>query len=397
MLMLGLTVSTLVNMPGPAQIIFGLRDYFGVLSLIIALGIGLVDRKFIEKVWMFLIWMVPVQIPVVIYQRFFVASKRVSASPWDAVVGLFGGDPEGGGGSGIMAIFVIVMSLLAFVRWRNGRMGLPFFLLVFLSALGCIAMAEVKLSFALIPLSVAIMFWREFLKKPARGLLALIMMSIVVFGIITLYKMQFSHNATRSQSVSEYLERSIKNSVDDNFVNMQTGEMGRIASLRFWEAEHGMHDPLTYFFGHGIGSTKSGGWVTGDAAAKYGARFRIDRNTASVFLWDAGLYGLLCMIALFTSAAFMAFRMARNFSLDTEARILMPVMGTASVIFLMEFPYHTSIANVPQSQLLVALVVGYVISASRLAPFASDVLDARGRFAPVKDRPAPPSAIASAL
>jgi hypothetical protein len=328
---------------------------------------GLVDQKFFDRVWIFLLWMVPAQIPAVIYQRFFVAPNRVGSSPWDAVVGLFGGDPEGGGGSGIMAVFVIVMSLIAFVRWKNGGIRLPFFMLVLVSALGCIVMAEVKFSFVLIPIAVAVMFGREFLHKPIRVLAVFAITGVIITSIIALYQMQFTYGGKmpETQTVTGYLERSIQNNIDDRFINFQTGEMGRIASLRFWEAEHGLNDPLTYFLGHGVGSTKVGGWVVGEAAAKYVSRFRIDRSTATILLWDAGMYGLICMLMVCVSTAFIAFRAAKQSSIDLSSRGLMPVMGTASIIFLVEFPYHTSIANVPQAQLLFVFVVGYVIAASR--------------------------------
>lgn len=367
LLSLGLFVSTIAALPGPAQIILGMRDYFGILALMIILGAGLVDERFFSRVWTFLLWVVPAQLPAVIYQRFFVVSKRVGSSPWDAVVGLFGGDPEGGGGSGVMAVFVIIMSLVAFVRWQNGKIKLPFFLLVVASAASCIALAEVKFAFALIPIAVAIFFGRQLLGKPLKVLASFAITAALISGFISLYQMQFTYGGKmpESQTVTGYLERAVRNNTDASFINFKTGEMGRVASLSFWASQNGVDQPLTYIFGHGIGSTKVGGFVVGESAARFLPRFRIDRSTAAILLWDAGLFGFLCAISIFLLVSITAFRLARRTFLDVEHRILMPVMGTAAIIFLAEFPYHTSIANVPQAQMLVAIVVGYVIATSR--------------------------------
>lgn len=374
--LLGLVVSTAISMPGPAQILFGLRDYVAIMSLMLVIGAGLLDSRFIEKLWNFLLWMVPLQIPAVIYQRFFVASSRTGASPWDAVVGLFGGDPEGGGGSGIMAMFVIVMSFVALMRLRNKQIGKPFFALVVFSALGCIALAEVKFSFVLIPVAVALIYGRDLLRKPMRVLIAFAATAVLVVGIISLYQTQFTYSRSGSgnETLTQYIERTFANNLDDRFVNPQTREMGRVAALRLWETEHGIDDPVTYLLGHGVGSTKIGGLVLGEAAARYSVR--IDRSTATILLWDSGLFGLACFVLLLYFASRMAFRLSHSNALDERERVLMPAMGVAAILLLLELPYQTAVANAPQTQLLLAMVVGYVVMMNRkvIASGASDAV-----------------------
>lgn len=370
LLLLGLAASTAINAPGLGQILFGIRDYFAVLALMVVIGAGLVDSRFIQRVWTFMLWMVPLQIPAAIYQRFFVASSRVGASPWDAVVGLFGGDPEGGGGSGVMAMFVVVMAVIALMRWRNRQIGTPFFVLVVLSALGCIALAEVKFSFVTIPVAVILIYGREMFRKPMRVLLAFAATGVLLVGIVSLYQVQFSYSrsAAANETLSEYVERTFANNLDDRFINYQTREMGRVAALRFWEREHSVDDPVKYFLGHGIGSTKTGTFVRGEAASDYS--LRIDRSTAAIILWDGGVFGLVCLILLLWFASRMAFRLARSESVAQQDRILMPAMGVAVVLSLLELPYQTAVANAPQTQLLLALVVGYIVMLDRKAASA---------------------------
>ena len=374
--LLGLVVSTAINMPGPAQILFGLRDYVAIMSLMLVVGAGLLDSRFIEKLWSFLLWMVPLQIPAVIYQRFFVASSRTGASPWDAVVGLFGGDPEGGGGSGIMAMFVIVMSFVALMRLRNKQIGKPFFALVVFSALGCIALAEVKFSFVLIPVAVALIYGRDLLRKPMRVLIAFVITALLLVSIVSLYKSQFTYSssAASKETLSDYLERTFTKNLDDTFINYRTREMGRLSALRLWEAEHGINDPMKYLLGHGVGSTKTGSFVRGEAAEKYS--IRIDRSAATIVLWDGGLFCLSCLVLLLYLVARMAFRLSRNALVDERHRVLMPAMGVAAVLLLLELPYQTAIANAPQTQLLLAIVVGYVVMMNReaIASRASDAV-----------------------
>ena len=54
----------------------------------------------------------------------------------------------------------------------------------------------------------------------------------------------------------------------------------------------------------------------------------------------------------------------------------MPAMGVAAVLLLLELPYQTAIANAPQTQLLLAIVVGYVVMMNReaIASRASDAV-----------------------
>lgn len=359
-------VSVIINFVPVAQVLVSFKEYVGVLGVFLPLAAGLVSPIFFDRVWIFFMWLVPIQLPAVLYQHFVIAPSRRGGASWDAVVGTFGGNPEGGGASGAMAIFVLIVSLIAISKWRQGDLHTRYIFIVGISAILCIGLAEVKFALLLIPIAAILLFRQELLKRPIKSLSMILCAIVLTFGLLVAYKTQFTYGGRGEggKSIAAYVEKMFTHNFDEGFFNRKTREIGRVASIKFWWHENPLSDPLKFFLGHGIGATKVGETMVGEAARRY--TYRIDRSAVAIFLWEIGVFGLLAILTLLWSTIVAAHKLEKAQNLPAENRGVMSTVLVALVIVIAELPYHTDLANVPQWQLLVVILLGYVTSTGRL-------------------------------
>lgn len=351
LLILILVVGTAIAAPDSLQVMLASRDYvwiWGFFALVVALRIQLQEQI---KWFRLLPWLVVLQVPVVIYQHFFVAGSTLFASH-DAVTGLFGGNPEGGGASGAMGFFALLMALYTIDRMRSGHAGIWVTLLIVASALTSIALAEVKYVAMTAPV-IALAFFgvRETIRSPkalASILLLLLASPAILYGY---WKAFEAPGAKGHASFEKYLSLIVERNVDQEQIDFRTGEMGRVAAILFWVDKNSFAtDPVTTSIGHGAGSSRIG-LIEGEVAKNY--RFNIARSTLVVFLWEAGALGAFCLVVLLMTLAARTNAVMRSMpKSDGEARAVMRLSSAAFVVALISLPYNTDLIGTPQFQLL---------------------------------------------
>jgi len=356
-----LAASTAINMVGPLQILVSAKEYFFLWVLLLILSFGLVRPELIEKIWHWLPWLMVFQIPLILYQRFVIAPSRAirhMGAEWDAVVGAFGGNPEGGGASGAMGMFCVVAMAYTVARWRRGLIGgFPAGVLV-LCGFASIALAEVKFAVLLLPLAFAVIYVRQFLKKPIETAFAMMAVLVISFSVLVLYKTQFSGDG-ESQTVGEYVTNTFQSrSNDDDFVNYRTGELGRKAALVFWKQQHGVYALDKLLIGHGAGASRVGDMVVGEAAKRW--PFNIARSSLAILLWETGLIGSLAVIAMLSFAFLGLFRFVSDERLSHEQQSLAAGMSVAVMTVAASLPYNTDFLFAHQTQILLLLSLGYL-------------------------------------
>jgi hypothetical protein len=234
--------STLFNGVPPLQMLVSFKEYLFLWGLFLVLAAGLVRPDFVLRIWSVLPWLMVLQLPLIAYQRFVVApSRRNIGAAWDAVVGAFGGNPMAGGSSGAMGLFCVVMILVVIARWRAGLLPLWQTLLLGLSGLLGIGLAEIKFAVLLLPIGFALLFLREFARRPMQGLVAVAVGVALAGAILVGYQAQYGR-ADKGETTEEYFESMFSSSTDANFVNLRTREIGRVAALRFWVDKHDLDD-----------------------------------------------------------------------------------------------------------------------------------------------------------
>lgn len=352
--------ATLVNYKSAMQILFGLKEYWMLLSVLWAIHTGCMDRSFVDRFWRWVPWLAMAQLPAVLLQYFIYVPRRVDPSRWDAIVGLFGGNPMGGGASGAMALFLVFAVALTVARYKEGQTGLREPILVGVSAFVTIALAEVKVALFLLPLCVMLLYRAEVFRNPLKGIAMILAGALMSVMLLAIYQSQYDDPNDRGESLEAYLEKSVsRQSVE---VNMQTGEMGRGFAIEFWFRENRItQDPLHFLLGYGMGSSRQGA-VMGLVADRY--PFNLQRSTAAVLLWETGLLGLMVVLTILLAAIKKAIYLARQLPSGQDRATVNAVL-VGLVIALLCVPYNTDLHGVGAFQLLVILMGGYLLLIER--------------------------------
>lgn len=369
-----LFISTLANWSPVLQVLFSAKEYFflwGTWFLIVG---GVIAVRSIDRIWAWLPWFLLLQLPVVIYQRFFISSTRKGASPWDAVVGLFGGNPEGGGASGAMAMITVIAVAMAIIHWRRGLMSGWKLALTAALGLATLMLSEVKFAIVLIPIVVALIFGRELLSRPLRSLAMLSVAVTASLAIGYAYLSQYASSlGVSNHSIERYVETAVRRNSDTDMFDPFSREMGRIAAVKFWWKEQSLDDPLHIAIGNGIGASRLG-LVQGEVAKRY--IFVIERSSVTILLWEAGILGLLAVIGALSTAVLTAFRLARR-TTDAGESAVLQTMGVGLFVTLLNLPYGPDFIRVPQFQLFAILMLARVLVAARTHAVTARLAPAR--------------------
>ncbi len=357
--LLGLIASSLFNAASPFQVLLSMKEYLFMWGGGLILAFGLVNPESVDRIFRHSVWFLLAQFPVILYQRFVIAAKRIGPSSWDSVVGLMSGDPNGGGASATMALIVILIMVYHLAAWRHGRCRLPLLLLVLGLGLASIMLAEVKFAVLLIPIAFAMVYGRHILRRPLFGISFLLIALAIGYLILFAYQSQFSGNGSKaSRSVDAYVEEVIERNTGDDQINFLTGEMGRIAALKFWWSNHSIAEPLHVVMGHGIGASRIG-IVEGEIAKRF--RFEVGRSTLVILLWEGGILAAACLVAMLGFAAIRGFQ-AAQLAATPEQQVMLTTAAIGLAITLLMTPYGPDLFSVSQAQLLAILLIVRILA-----------------------------------
>ncbi len=353
-----LIASTAFNTIAPLQLFVSAKEYVFLWSLYLVLAAGLIHPELVTRIWTTLPWIMPLQVPVVLYQRFIVApSRRGIGAEWDAVVGIFGGNPMAGGASGAMGLFCVIMMMLVIARWRQGLLPTAQALVLLAGGLISIGMAEIKFAVLLLPLGFILLLRREFLQKPLQSFFLLILGLLLSTAVLVGYQAQYDGDRS-NMSFSEYFESMFSASTSGDFVNLETREIGRVAALTFWAHEHSLNQPLELFLGHGAGASRVGETVVGEAAKPY--PFNISRSALAMFLWELGLLGAVAFMGMLLAAYNQLYRLSLDKRLTPHESTVTLSMAVAVVIMGAGAPYNTDLLFSYHMQVMLMLSLGWL-------------------------------------
>jgi hypothetical protein len=359
-LVAAIILGVIINQPQPLLAITGIKSLIGFVPVAILLGSGLLTAKWQLQFWRATAFIPVVEVPFVLYQYFVVAAKRASGGggvAWDAVVGSFGGSPDGGGASGVLAFLALASVFLAreFVAAKQLHRG--WYTLISLSALSCILLAEVKVIVLLLPAAGFVLFLPQMLKRPVRSAIAICAVLVLAVGVIASYAML--HYAKRNHGTptpAELYDYTFGYSTDPNYINLETGEMGRSAALRLWWTDGWLVNPVKGLLGYGPGASRGkSSFGVGDVARRY--PFFIDRSAATQILWDFGLFGFCVFMALPFLGAWYLFMANRR----EVASVLRPVAVAGPPILSMAavmVPYGRELLEVPAMSFFFMALLG---------------------------------------
>jgi hypothetical protein len=355
--------SSAINGTKPVLLFTASKEYLFLTGVLFVFALGMAGLRHIEVALRWVPWFLILQLPAAIYQRFVIATGRVGRSPWDAVVGLFPGDPMGGGASGTMALFTVTSLVLLTEGWRAGRISGRRTLVAAVFGIAAVALAEVKIALILIPIMGLLVFSNQLLRRPFQSLAMMLLSVGLGVALTVLYQQQFTSNPNlRGQTVQEYARLMIERNIETPRFVGREGQMGRVSSITFWASQQSDELTTSTLIGHGIGATRIGDLAAGDLVKKFW--LPIGRSSLVIALWETGVVGAGFLVAAMLSGGIAAWRLSKRRELQEHAWLLRGVAWGLLIVAL-TLPYGADFLTVAQMQVLGFLLMGAVLAARR--------------------------------
>lgn len=354
-----LAFSALVNATGPMQLLISSKSYLFLWSILFVCMLGIRTPATFLFLWKSLFVVAMFQVPMVIYQY-----AISGAHNWDAISGTLGGG-ENIGHSASMGFLLVAIFTLALALRREGLISKAMMLVVGFSCLVPIALAEIKAIVLLFfPLALILLYRRSVVREPVKFLGIGLFGAVVVTGVFMGYQHLHYERAGLNKTVIENFESTYELDADPHGIRQMTGELGRLALLRFWWEENGFKDPVKTLVGHGPGSFRVSSFYIGEVRLKY-IHYKLDRHAASVLLWELGLLGFLAFLAILLSGAHASLRLAGKTSIPLEHRVLLNVGGIILLLNAAAVFYGRFMIDLASMQILLVFCLGQAAFWSR--------------------------------
>lgn len=335
------------------------KRYFQFFGLLFVLAVIPFPPDLVRRWWGFLVALAMLQLPFAAYQRIVLVPMRENMPgvvPVDIVVGTMEGSLTGGGNSSVMALLLVFVLSYLIAAYRDGILSARRLLFSAILVTAPMPLGEVTLLIILLPLAlVAVHF--DFIRRRAFRFLLIVLLAAAL--VVATGWMFLAINAKPGQTVSNMIEAIIAY----NFGS--TGYYGgnslnRTTVYSYWLRHQSLSDPVSLFFGHGLGSAFGGvgepnpGHMDVAHAHKY-----IGLTTASSVLWDLGLVGLVLLVGLCLSAAHYASQLTALARPGFD-RASCRALNAMTLMLLAMLFYSDGPIAVPSLEVLMALSIGLI-------------------------------------
>jgi hypothetical protein len=353
-----LVYTTAASAPSLGDVVNIVRQYAWFLPLILLLMAGALSPASFDRMWRVLMLIAVLQLPAAAQQHFSSAARRAGINALDAVDGLFPGNPDGGGAGTEMALFQLVMLVMALALWRRGK--LPAWQLVVLlgAMLASIALAEVKAAVLLMPLAFGAVFLREIGRRPARFIAMLLIALVVAWGVMSFYDYQYATRGVPGQARTalEAVRQQLDPARRSNSGDLGNSRMGRYVD--WYERTVLRSNAIESMFGMGGGATSFSRFGLGKVQAN--SPYLVANTGTSVLLWEVGIVGHILVVLLFVAAAWKSGRLSRLAAIPDNHQALLHGAAVALGLQVLILPYRASLFSSVPYQLVIALLLGYV-------------------------------------
>lgn len=337
------------------ELITGFKRYFQMYGLLLAFATLAITRDDFQRWLKLLLGIALLQLPFAVYERIVLAPQRsgsvISGEATDVVAGTMGANLVGGSPNSVMALFVLVAFVFLIARWRAGVVSTAQMAGLGLLLLAPLTLGETKIVVVLLPLVGIVLLRRDFVMRPLRYLPALAGLATLTVGLAYVYVVLMLN----SSFIDVFRETARYNVGNEGYGRLY---LNRTTVLGFWWVMQGLHDPLGFLFGHGLGSSYGSGANAGHIAAHY-PRYGIGLSTISSLLWDTGVAGVLLYVSVFVAAWRAANRLWKE-SHDPVVRADVLALQAAIALIMLFMPYSDSQINLMTMEIIVASVLGYL-------------------------------------
>jgi len=349
-------LTSVVNQSQLGDFVSASRHYLFMWPLMLVLAFGLVQAETVARLWKALLIVAALQLPMALYQYFYVARQDARMSPWDAVIGTFQGNIEGGGDSAAMAMMLIIAMLTSIALWREQNLKLGWMIWIVITGIATMVLAEVKAMVMLLPVPIAIYYRKELVKKPIETVVVMIGVFLLVGGILTAYKdIHYDTSATQVNSAYD----SIINAITPN-PGEDSAHVGRVTLLvNWWNSNVVRGEVHSTIFGHGIGAAHSSKIQRGKIASQY--EYKIAKTTSVILLWETGILGHLIFLMILLFGAKASADAAKAEYIPSIHRVLLRVGAISLILLVITLPYSNfHLFSIP-TQFLMMLMLGQAL------------------------------------
>ena len=351
--------------------IVGLKNYFQMWGLLVALAWLGYTRADASRFIAFLGWLAVIQLPFVLHQYFVLVPQRSGVADAarnivavDIVAGTFGGNMVGGGRSADLAVLVVIAIVFFFAQWRNGRRGLTSTVALTALAFAPILLNEAKLALVLLPVGLLLLFRDNITRRPLRALAG----AVALAGVLALVVVGYANLPGAANQQSDSVSSFIASSIDYNLGDKGYGSavLNRSTVYGFWVKEHvRMGDIIRAAVGHGPGFSNATAIKRGDnpTASRY-IGYAIGLTGLSTLLWDTGLLGTTLLVSAFV----VAYKLAGNLLLQfrsTSHEAAIKAAQIAVVLLGISLFHNEYISFDVGFQTMLSVVFGYLLAMSK--------------------------------
>ncbi|QPF75101.1 hypothetical protein G8A07_20735 [Roseateles sp. DAIF2] len=342
----------------------GIRIFLPFLGVFAYVAYCRPPERLLRAVFLSLMAITSVQWVFCIYQKFVVVPQRIAGgypgSPWDSIVGTFGGEKFGGGESGSLGVFLAIVLIIAASLHKEKMLGKLAFGAIVIFGLAAMALSESKVVVLLLPLGALIVYRDYIVRRPIRFFMGAFVMIGLVVALLAGYHYMY-WQTDNNQGLVDAIVKRLGYSFDPNF-RVTTASLGRVGSLVFWWNSHSMMDnPLNLLIGHGLASAVGVSSLIGmgTAVQKYG--YMLDTTGAVKILWETGLLGFLVFQSVFVVGFLRAQQLSQHKSIPPWHRAVLTSAQAAMVIMFLSVFYEQTSAGSPPMQFLCMFFLGYIV------------------------------------
>ncbi|TAK61989.1 hypothetical protein [Methylobacter sp.] len=348
-------LNSLVQWHSAEQYVGSLKRYFQMWGLLFSLCWLVFDERHIRRWQMFFMFTALLQLPFAVYERIVWVPLREAIRdsipgmvPIDVVAGTFGSTLYGGGSSGEMSTFLVIVVAFLLARKMQKTITAGRLMLLIPWVLGPLSIGETKAVVVMLPLMFLVLYRRELLARPHYGVMAL------AFCILLTVCMGYAYLAIMHTTFDSLVAETLKY----NLYEQGYGEnyLNRTTVLTFWAAHQGADDPVSFMFGNGLGSSHQ--QTRGHIDILYPG-YGIGLTAASTLLWDTGVFGCSLFIAVFTLAWRTAGQLFRE-SNEPTVRADATAIQVALSLFIFHIFYRLDLLETVSYQIVFASVLGYL-------------------------------------
>lgn len=362
--------SVIFNIDNYTESIAALKNTFQFWPIALLAFVGIIDDTTKKTIFITILFIAFLQIPVSIFQYFFVVDWGARLAGGDSVVGTFGGSIDGGGNSGALTTFLLIVWTFLISKYLSSKKYGFVTLLTSLSLFIPILLNETKIFFFYLPVIVMQLILAFFKRHKARTVILASVSGLSGLGILLFYFLflqQSGIGMKDSTTLESYIDRRIENQSGLSIENSRDRGLSRLGSIIYWWNENSIDKkPIEMVFGNGLGASKSSGLFKGHLYDVYKYRnYKLDVTGISQLLWDVGLVGTVIYLSIYVVTYFSLSRTLRICKQRSPEAIYIIAAKISVFVLLIDNLYDTYQIKSQALNMVFVCIIAYALYVRR--------------------------------